>query len=445
MFWSVQTSEEELEISGSEHKKQSSKKRRCKKKQKKSSDRICVNFNGFRKFLKQSDDVFKVQCDRRQLPILQQIVTDWQAYHQLPDEKKYSLGLMVLKTAQLLWNQDDQKLYKKMSKRKASTANESHSEQPIEPWQSHRLYLHFTIDPRLLTAEGTETVRQEKITETGKKLDGLKKAMTEQLRKDIELSKGSEDSAKKQKNREDRIRASTSSLTALQQPTPKRPNKLSYQSQPHILVGVSFNREQPVGVVVMDMTTQKVVEYQSVRQLLSNRTIKVKRGNRSATQLRLEKYRLISRHHRQQQKNAARRTQEQKQNRYAESNAESNLGEYVDRLLASRIVKLALKWQASSIALPKIGDIRESIESDIKVRAQRKFPNEFERQQRYAKHFRNSIHRWSYSRLAEGIKSCASKVAIPVELGQQPAEGTLQEKAAQVALSAYYTREAPKS
>jgi len=276
-------------------------------------------------------------------------------------------------------------------------------------------------------------------------LDGLKRAQAEQLCKDSELGEISEDSVKRQENLENRIKANTTSLARLQQPTPQRPSKPPYQGQPDILVSVSFSRDQPVGVVVMDVRTQKFVEYQSVRQLLSERTVKARRGNRSITQLRLEKYRLVNRRHRQQQKNAVRRRQEQKQNRYAQSSSESNLGEYIDRLIASRIVKLALKWRASSIALPKIGDIRESIEAGVKARAKRKFPNEFERQQNYAKQFRNSVHRWSYGRLIDCIQSRASRVGILIEQGQQPAQGTLQEQAAQVALSAYYARQAPES
>lgn len=185
-------------------------------------------------------------------------------------------------------------------------------------------------------------------------------------------------------------------------------------------------------------------EYQNIRLLLSNRTVKAKRGNRSVTKLRLEKYRLIN-HRRRQQQNAVRRMHEQKRNRYVQSNNESNLGEYVDRLIASKIAKLATTWKASSIAIPELGDIRESVEAGVKARAKHKFPNQFELQSKYAEKFRSTHHRWSYGRLSEFIKGAASSAGIPVEKGKQPIEGQLQEKAIQVSLSAYYTRKAPSS
>jgi hypothetical protein len=243
---------------------------------------------------------------------------------------------------------------------------------------------------------------------------------------------------------ENRIKANTTSLARLQRPVPQRPSKPEYQGQPHIMIGISFSREQPVGVAVVDTRTGALIEYQSTRLLLSNPTVKAKRGRRTVMQLRLEKYRLVNRHQRQRQQNSIRRAKEQKQNRYAQSKAESNLGQYLDRLIASRIIKLAIKWQASSIVVPNLGDIRESVEAALKTEAKRKFPNEFERQKKYAKHIRSSFHTWSYGRLIECIKSCASRSQIPIENGQQPTLGDLKEKATQVALHAYYTRQFPK-
>lgn len=415
------------------------KKRRCRKRTQKSSERICLTFSGFQKWLGRSPEMFKVQCDRRQLPFLHQIAADWQAHKRLPDDEKFSTGLMLLKSVQLLWQKDELNLRKK-KKTVQQSSNTHQSVQPVQPWQTHRLYLHFTIDPRLLTAEGTNSVRQEKLIKTGSAITGLEKAKAEQSDRNGKI----EDLTtlkKKQKNQEGRIKAKQTSLGNLQRDVPQRPSQPPYQGYPHILVGVSLNQEQPVGVVVMDMSTQKVIEYQSTRQLLSNRTIKAKRGNRSLMQLRLEQYRLVNRRHRQQQKNAVHRAQEQRQNRYAQSKSQSNLGEYIDRLIASRIVKLALKWKASSIVIPTLGDIRESTEASIKARAERKYPNEHERQQRYAKQYRSSVHHWSYSRLAQCIESCASRVGIAVEQGHQSAQGTLQEQAEQVALYAYHTRQ----
>ena len=444
LFWSIQSNEYSQGLSESSEEKPAKKKRQ-KKRQKKSSERICVNFNGFKKYSGEIPSIFQVQCDRRQLPILRQIVSDWQSHQQLGEEEKYGLGLMLLKSAQLLWEEDKQQLYKHNVKKQSALNETTSLEQPPAPWQTHRLYLHVCINPHLLTADGTEAVRQEKIAATVKKLNGLRKKkleLAEQLQ--AERSKPADAMAKVQRDCENRIIATATSLERLQHPSPLRPSKLTYQGQPNVIVGVSFSREKPVGVAVVDVQTGLIIEYQGTRLLLSNRTIKAKRGNRSVTQLRLEKYRLVHRRYRQQKQNSSRRAKEQKQNRYAQSKSESNLGLHLNRLIASRIVKLAVKWQASTIVIPNLGDIRESVEAALETKAKHKFPNELVRQHNYAKHIRSSFHTWSYGQLTRCIKSCAFGAGVPVEGGQQPLQGSLQEKALQVALHAYCMRQPSK-
>ncbi|UBF24917.1 hypothetical protein K9N68_25175 [Kovacikia minuta CCNUW1] len=63
-----------------------------------------------------------------------------------------------------------------------------------------------------------------------------------------------------------------------------------------------------------------------------------------------------------------------------------------------------------------------------------------EGQKKYAKQYRASIHRWSYSRLLESIQSQATKFGIAVEAAKQPLIGKLEEKARDVAISAYQAR-----
>lgn len=70
------------------------------------------------------------------------------------------------------------------------------------------------------------------------------------------------------------------------------------------------------GVVVMDIYIYQVIEYQISRQLLSNCTIKAKQSDQSMVQIGYC---------------------------YAQSRIKSDLGEYIDRLTASRILTLALK------------------------------------------------------------------------------------------------------
>ncbi|WP_413176220.1 hypothetical protein [Anabaena azotica] len=44
---------------------------------------------------------------------------------------------------------------------------------------------------------------------------------------------------------------------------------------------------------------------------------------------------------------------------------DSELGESIDRLLAKEIIAIAQTYKAGSIVLPKLGDMREQIQSEI--------------------------------------------------------------------------------
>jgi hypothetical protein len=48
--------------------------------------------------------------------------------------------------------------------------------------------------------------------------------------------------------------------------------------------------------------------------------------------------------------------------------------------------------KAGSIVLPKLGDMRENIESKIQAIAEEKYPGSVEIQQKYAKQYRTSIN-----------------------------------------------------
>ncbi|HEY9829988.1 MAG TPA: type V CRISPR-associated protein Cas12k, partial [Stenomitos sp.] len=122
---------------------------------------------------------------------------------------------------------------------------------------------------------------------------------------------------------------------------------------------------------------------------------------------------------------------------------ESELGQYLDRLLAQGIVKLAQTYQAGSIVLPKLGDMRELVQSEIQARAEQKIPGYIEAQEKYAKQYRVNVHQWSYGRLMDTIKAQALKVGIVIEQGEQPIRGSPQEKAKAMAISAYHARSQP--
>jgi hypothetical protein len=48
---------------------------------------------------------------------------------------------------------------------------------------------------------------------------------------------------------------------------------------------------------------------------------------------------------------------------------ESELGQYVDRLLTKEIVAITKTYKTSSVVLPKLGDMREFIQSEVQARA----------------------------------------------------------------------------
>lgn len=179
--------------------------------------------------------------------------------------------------------------------------------------------------------------------------------------------------------------------------------------------------EKPATIAVWDAHANQVLAHYGIRQLLG------------------ENYRLLTRRRSQEQKTSHQRHKAQKQSAPNQF-GESELGQYVDRLIAKAIVTISKTYEAGSIAVPKLRDIREIVEAEIKAKAQQKCPGYLEGQQKYAKQYRASVHRWSYGRLIENIRSQATKLGIGIEEAKQPLIGKLEEKAQAVAISAYQTR-----
>ena len=113
----------------------------------------------------------------------------------------------------------------------------------------------------------------------------------------------------------------------------------------------------------------------------------------------------------------------------------------MDRLLAKEIVVIAQAYSAGSIVLPKLGDVREAVHSEIQARAEQKCPECLEAQKKYAKQYRHSVHQWSYGRLISSIQSQASQARIVIEEAKQPIRGSPQEKAKGLAITAYHARQ----
>ncbi|NEQ32759.1 MAG: hypothetical protein F6K04_17430 [Leptolyngbya sp. SIO4C5] len=230
-----------------------------------SQGRITVNFNGLDKFLKNSDPEvkswlkehqdypFRIQCDQRQLPYFQRFLTDWQTY--TADKDSYPAGLLTLGSAMLAWREGKKK-------RKG------------EPWNTYQLVLYCSFDTRLLTAEGTVEVQQEKLGKAQKRAK----------------------SSKGKKLDENQLQAQTSSATTLRKLVnlPNRPSRKPYQGKSELLLGISIGLSEPITVAIVDASIQQALTYRTSRTLLG------------------DQHRLLRRQRQQQHQNRLKRQQNQK-------------------------------------------------------------------------------------------------------------------------------------
>lgn len=469
------------------------KRSRTRKRQKKLTERIMVRFKG--KGL--SHCRFKVGVDRRQLPIVQQMVDDEQAHKARAADDKFSLGLFALRSACLRWDVDPQKLHTKQHWKLQSlwlkwfcTLPNGTLMQQSEldlwfislfylalsksiPWQTHRLSLHCTIDPRLLTAEGTEAVRQEKLAQTLERIAQVEKKLqlaeqqTEQqaheggetlatageitqLDEDLDeesVAQKQESVAQKRQDRQGAIKRLHSTLTRLGNASPSRPPRQPFAPQRDIAIGVCFSRKNVLGVAVVDTRSQAVLEFCNLRSLLTDdrlalltkRAAKIpasRKGKRSVRQFQLKDYRLFNRWRRLRHQNLTQRGDQQRHGLYAESSQESNLAQHLNRVIAKKLLQLAQQWQASRLTLPDFGNLRESVECEMQARARRKFPDDnVKLQKQYAKELRMFHHRWNHKQLAQCLRACAARTGVPVITGTQPKEGELRDKAVALALA----------
>lgn len=259
--------------------------------------------------------------------------------------------------------------------------------------------MHCTYDARLWTADGTEEVRKNQIDKTQKQLSKVEK------NEDLD------------ENQQIQLNRNKSSLSRLNNSF-NRPGKPIHQFQANIIVSISFHPVELVTVAIVDINTQKVLVYKSVKQLLGN------------------EYHLLSRRRRQQVQFREQRKKAQKKD--ASCNiGESKLGKYVDNLLAKRIVELAKHYQAASIVLPNLKDMREIRTSAMQAKAETKHPGYVKAQESFVEKYDRQIHNWNYNRLQKCIKSKATEWNIGVEFDVQTSCGTLQEKAKDLAFLTY--------
>ncbi len=324
-----------------------------------------------------SEHTFQLYCDRRQLHWFQRFLEDQEIKKKGKDS--HSSGLFTLRAANLAWKKD----------KKKNTG---------KPWNDNHLILFCTVDTRFWSLEGTQVARREKEEKLLKTITNMKEK--------VDLTANQQAFVKKH-----------STLAKLQNSFP-RPSRKLYQGKDHVILGVAMGLEKPATVAIVDSKTGKAIAFRSIKQLLG------------------KNYRLLNRQ--RQQKQVLSHLRHKTQKRAADnSRGESNLGEYIDRLIAKPIVELAKKYQASAIAVPKIEDISEIVQSEIKAKAEAKIPGYEEGQKKYAKQYRINIHNWSYGRLIENITTEASKLGIAIEEVKQPVRGSPIEKARNIALALY--------
>ena len=84
--------------------------------------------------------------------------------------------------------------------------------------------------------------------------------------------------------------------------------------------------------------------------------------------------------------------------------------------------------------------MREQINSEIQGKAEENCPESIEAQKKYARQYRRSVNQWSYGRLIENINNQAAQAGIVIEETKQSVKGSPQDKAKEMALAAYFSR-----
>lgn len=382
-------------------------------------ERICVQFKGLKEV------IFEISCDRRQLPLFQQFLKDWTIYSQ--NTKEHTSSLFLIRSATLIW-EDTKKMknrQKRQNENKIVNQKSIDSQQEElkkifqkeidgeeQPWNRYQLFLHCTVASEFLSKEGTQQLGQ-------KKQELALKAIATLEQKILELEKEGK-STKNDRESFSRKQGTVRRLNNLDNPF-ERPSRPLYQAQPNILLGVSLGSSKLATATVVDVTTEKVLECQGVRCLLG------------------DNYKLLTRKRYLHEMHSHLRSKAQK--RGAKNLLrEAELGEHIDRLIATAIIALARKYQASTIVLPNMKDYTEKKQSEIEAFAEQECSGLKFVEKRFTKAQSVKLHQWSYGRLSEIICQQASKVGIAVEIGQQPIHGSSQEQSRAMAIETYHSR-----
>lgn len=323
---------------------------------------------------------FNIYCDQRELKWFNRFYEDQQIKKK--GKNQHSSALFTLRSAMLGWR---------------------HHSNKGSPWNTNRLTLYCSLDTRLWSQEGTDLVRQEKAGEVAKILTNMQK------KGDLSTSQ------------EAFVKRKQSTLGRLSNPFP-RPNQKLYQGSSNILLAVSMTLTSPATAVVVDVSTKQIIAKRSLKQLLG------------------ERYHLFTQQQKQKHRLAHERKNRQTKHQPIQA-VESKLGQQIDRILAKAIVELAVSYNAGSIVLPVLTDIKNCLHAEINAKAEAKAPGCLEAQKAYAKQYRTSVNSWSYGRPQNCIAGKAYQNEIEIEYIKLPVYKSPSIMAGEMAFTAYKSRQ----
>lgn len=225
-------------------------------------------------------------CGQRQLHYFQQFLSDYQTM--LASKRQHTSSLFLLRSAKLIWKE-----------RKGRG----------DPWNVHQLCLSCTLDTRLLTAEGTEVVKQEVGTVTADKLGKMR------------------EKTDRTDSQDNYIKRLQSTLDRIDLPF-ERPSRPLYQGHPNIIVAVSMGLQSPATAIAIDVTSQKILAYRSTKQLLG------------------DNYQLLNRQRNQKMQQRHLRHKAQKQGRFCQV-SNSDLGGHLVRVASACGIDCLLKQSSN--------------------------------------------------------------------------------------------------
>jgi IS605 OrfB family transposase len=349
----------------------------------------------------------EIACDNRQLHFFKRILSDYQCSKQKDLPVAVPGGLMLLRSAQLIWK-----------KQKKSE----------EPWNTHHLYLHCVIDNQLWSKTGMEQVKLELIKQTEQKIN-ICKAKEEQ----ISFTQAQKQNLKRLETSKKRLVSfDISFLNPKSTPHP--------HSNPNIIIGVSIGLKVPVNIAIINLETLANLGFRSPKQLLSqphiilaaqpeDKPVPPHRIKREVSNYQFFCEYLHLKHENQHKRHKAQK--KSGDNQFGEANA----GLYFNRLFAKAITEVAQIYQASVIVLPDLKNIREIIEAEIRARAELKYPGNKTLQKQYHKDFRCSVNQWNYNQLSQCIINSVAKVGLEIATIKQSTKGNPQQKARNLVLS----------